>query len=83
MRVVTPRHRYFVRPAVHGWNLEYWDALLGPSYAHHEADVRRHFWLLLARKQVTAEEAGAETAHEIWKRVAAEWGLVYGREQEG
>lgn len=83
MRVVTPRRRYFVRPSVRGWNLDYWDALVGPSFARHEADVRRHFRLLIARRQATAEEAGSETAHMIWTRVAVEWGLTYGREQEG
>ena len=83
MRVVTPRHRYFMRPPDQGWSLGYWDALLEPSYAQHEADVRRYFRLLIARKQATAEEAGTETAHEVWTRIAAEWGLTYGREQEG
>jgi len=83
MRVVTPKHRYFMRPPAQGWSLGYWDALLKPSDAQHEADVHRYFRLLLARKQATAEEAGTETAHEIWTRIAAEWGLAYGREQEG
>lgn len=82
MRVVTPRHRYFLRPSARGWSLAYWDALLGPSHAHHEADVRRYFRLLIAKQQATAEEAGTETAHEIWTRVATERGLIYGREQE-
>ena len=82
-RVVTPRHRYFMRPPAQGWSLGYWDALLEPSYTHHEADVHRYFRLLLARKQIAAEKAGTGTAHEIWTRVAAEWGLIYGREQEG
>lgn len=82
MRVVTPRHRSFMRPPAQGWSLGYWDALLERSYAQHEADVRRYFRLLLARKQATAEEAGTGTAHEIWTRIAAEWGLTYGREQE-
>ena len=83
MRVVTPRHRYFVRPSARGWSLDFWDAFVGTSYTLHEADVRRHFRLLVARRQVTAEEAGSETAHMVWTRVAAEWGLTYGREQEG
>jgi hypothetical protein len=82
MRVVTPTRCYFLRPAISGWNRNYWEDVLKPVYTRCEAEIKRQFRLCVLRRQMSWEEAGAEEMHEIWSRVAAELGLTYAREQE-
>jgi hypothetical protein len=82
MRVVTPTRCYFLRPAISGWNRNYWEDVLKPVYTRCEAEIKRQFRLRVLRRQMSWEEAGAEEMHEIWSRVAAELGLTYAREQE-
>lgn len=80
IRAVTPVWRFIMREPASGWDEQYWQQVVAPSFVRHEADVRREFFQAIGNGTMTRAEAEALHFHEIWSRVAGELGLDYRRE---
>ena len=80
VRAVSSGYTHSLKPSPEdGWDVEYWDKILGPVYKKHEREVysqysRRVFW-----GTMSYEKAGVNFHHEVIKRTAKQLNLQYSR----
>lgn len=80
LRIVTPQLRYMMKPPPEGWDGEYWEKTLGPTYRRVYKQTMDEFMTKVKARQMLSSVAGATFGHEVWSRVAAQLGLKYTRE---
>lgn len=77
VRVVTPKHRYSLKPASSGWDLAYFEGILRPEFEQTFLAVRRQLIEKVQARKILSAEAGMRLLHEVWTRVAQTLGLEY------
>ena len=81
LRIVTPQLRYMMKPPPAGWDGEYWEKTLGPTYRRIYQQTMDEFMAKVQARQMLSSVAGTTFSHEVWSRVAAQLGLNYTREE--
>ena len=81
LRLVTPKFRYMMKPPPQGWDQNYWETTLLPAYSQMFEEVKREFRAQVQARQILQSEAEPLLRHEVWDRLARQFGLQYSREE--
>jgi len=81
MRAVSSGYRHSIKPPPSGWNEQYWNQKVAPSYRRNESQVMNEFTGKILTFKMSPRQADADFHHEVIKRTAAELGMIYKREE--
>ncbi len=81
LRIVTPQLRYMMKPPPEGWDGDYWEKILRPTYCRIYQQTWDEFMAKVKARQMLSSVAGTTFLQEVWSRVAAQLGLKYSREE--
>lgn len=81
LRIVTPQTRFMMKPPPQGWDAEYWEKIIRPTYQQIYRDVLVELKTKVQARHILQNAGEALFRHLIWTRVATRLGLTYRREE--
>ncbi len=79
LRVVTPTRTYSLRPPENGWDADYWERILKPTFQAIQNTMRRQDLRNIRSGKLTVEQANQGYWNRIWLRTAQALNLIYER----
>lgn len=79
MRAVSAGYRHSLKPPESGWNAQFWNKKVEPSYRKNERSVYNEFVGKVLTGKMRIDEAEANYHHEVITRTAKETGMKYER----
>ncbi|MBC7882116.1 MAG: hypothetical protein H7Y37_12380 [Anaerolineae bacterium] len=77
LRAVTPTHTYSLRPADNGWDADYWERILKPTFQAIQNTMRRQDLRNIRSGNLTVEQANQDYWEKIWLRTTQALNLRY------
>lgn len=81
MRAVSKGYNHSLKPPKAGWNQQYWNDSLAPTYDKHYQNVYKDSVKNIIFGKTSAAQAEANFHHEVMNRTAKELRLSYRRER--
>jgi hypothetical protein len=79
LRAVTPSITYSLRPPQNGWDADYWERVLKPTFQSVQNIMRRKDLRNIRSGKLTVEQANQGYWDRIWLRTAQALDLIYER----
>lgn len=80
LRAVAPEARFSLKPPAEGWNSQYWDEKLGPTYKKYDLKAYGELMEAYHKGEKTVADINLELPHRVLSLTAKELGLEYTRE---
>lgn len=81
IRAVSSNYRHSLKPPPTGWNKEYWQTQLSPTYQKYEKQVYTQYVTQILTGFKKVDQAEADYHHEVIQRTANQLGMNYLRTQ--